>query len=87
MRIRVEVGRTRVRTATKVIVGVVAATIVLLALLNRSYLAAYDSPGGQLVLLAVGAIFAAGGWLLAHMAELDMPERFSSRTTAGGSQP
>ena len=36
MRIRVEVGRTRVRTATKVIVGVVGATIVLLAVLNRA---------------------------------------------------
>ena len=80
MRIRVEVGRTRVRTATKVIVGVVGATVALLALLNRSYLGAYDSPGGQAVLLVVGAIFAAGGWLLLHMAELDMPERFSSRS-------
>jgi tight adherence protein B len=81
MRIRVEVGRTRVRTATKVIVGVVAATIVLLAVLNREYLAAYDSPGGQLVLFVVGAVFAGGGWLLLRMAELEMPERFSARAT------
>lgn len=80
MRIRVEVGRTRVRTATKVIVGVVAATIVLLAVLNRSYLVAYDSPGGQVVLLFVGAIFATGGWMLLHMSELEMPERFSARS-------
>lgn len=79
MRIRVEVGRTRVRTATKVIVGVVGATIVLLTVLNRSYLAAYDSAGGQLVLLIVGGIFGVGGWLLLHMAELDLPERFSAR--------
>lgn len=81
MRIRVEVGRTRVRTATKVIAGVVGATIILLTVLNRSYLAAYDSPGGQVVLLVVGAIFALGGWLLVHMSELDMPARFSSRTS------
>jgi len=79
MRIRVEVGRTRVRTATKVIVGVVGATIVLLAVLNRSYLVAYDSPGGQVVLLVVGAIFATGGWMLLHMSALEMPERFSAR--------
>lgn len=79
MRIRVEVGRTRVRTATKVIVGVVGATIVLLTVLNRSYLVAYDSAGGQIVLLIVGGIFAVGGWLLLHMAELDLPERFSAR--------
>lgn len=82
MRIRVEVGRTRVRTATKVIVGVVAATIGLLTVLNRSYLSAYDSAGGQVVLLAVGAIFAAGGWMLLHMSQLDMPERFSARSSA-----
>lgn len=81
MRIRVEVGRTRVRTATKVIAGVVGATIILLTVLNRSYLAAYDSPGGQVVLLVVGAIFALGGWLLVYMSELDMPARFSSRTS------
>jgi len=82
MRIRVEVGRTRVRTATKVIVGVVGATIALLTVLNRSYLVAYDSPGGQMVLLIVGTIFATGGWMLLHMSELDMPERFTARSAA-----
>lgn len=87
MRIRVEVGRTQVRTATKVIVGVVAATVILLAVLNREYLAAYNSAGGQVVLLVVGGIFAAGGWLLIRMAELELPERFSARTTSGRALP
>jgi tight adherence protein B len=81
MRIRVDVGRTQVRTASKVIVGVVAATIALLAVLNRDYLAVYADPGGQLVLLLVGGIFTLGGWLLVRMAELEMPERFTARTT------
>lgn len=80
MRVRVEVGRTRVRTATKVIVGVVGATVVLLTLLNREYLAVYDSAAGQLVLVIVGGIFAAGGWLLIRMAELDLPDRFTARS-------
>lgn len=84
MRIRVEVGRTRVRTASKVILGVVAATIALLALLNRDYLAVYATPGGQIVLLFIGGIFALGGWLLVRMAELDMPERFSARSGGAG---
>lgn len=83
MRIRVEVGRTRVRTASKVILGVVAATIALLALLNRDYLEVYAAPAGQIVLLAIGGIFALGGWLLVRMAELEMPERFSARVTPG----
>ena len=82
MRIRVEVGRTRIRTATKVIVGVVGATLILLAALNPGYLASYDSPTGQLVLVFIGAIFALGGWLLLRMAELDMPERFSARSSS-----
>lgn len=80
MRIRVEVGRTRVRTATKVIVGVVVAAVVFLALGNREYLATYDTAVGQVVLAIVGAVFAFGGWLLSRMAEIDMPERFTART-------
>jgi tight adherence protein B len=79
MRVRVEVGRTRVRTATKVIVGVVGATVALLTLLNREYLRAYDTAGGQVVLIFVAGIFAMGGWLLVRMAELDIPDRFNAR--------
>jgi tight adherence protein B len=82
MRIRVEVGRTRVRTATKVIVGVVVAAVVFLAIVNRGYLAVYDSAGGQVMLAVVGCIFALGGWLLTRMAEINLPERFTAR--AGG---
>jgi len=79
MRIRVEVGRTRVRTATKVIVGVVAAAVVFLAVANRTYLAAYGTVGGQLVLASVAGVFALGGWLLMRMAQIDLPERFTAR--------
>ena len=82
MRIRVEVGRTRVRTATKVILGVVIAAVVFLAIANRDYLAVYDSAGGQVMLAMVGGIFVVGGWLLARMAEIELPERFTAR--AGG---
>ncbi len=81
MRIRVEVGRTRVRTATKVIIGVVIAAVAFLAVVNRDYLAVYDSASGQLVLAGVGAIFASGGWLLARMATIELPERFAARAS------
>jgi hypothetical protein len=80
MRIRVEVGRTRVRTATKVIVGVVIAAVVFLAIANRDYLAVYDSAGGQIMLAIVGGIFALGGWLLTRMADIELPERFTARS-------
>ena len=79
MRIRVEVGRARVRTAAKIIVGVVIATVVLLAGLNREYLEPYGTALGQVVLLVVAAIFATGGWLLVRMAGIELPERFSAR--------
>ena len=82
MRIRVEVGRTRVRTATKVIVGVVIAAVAFLTLVNRDYLEVYDSPGGQIVLAFVGAIFATGGWLLTRMAHIELPDRFTTRSSS-----
>lgn len=84
MRIRVEVGRTRVRTATKVIVGVVIAAVLFLAVANAEYLEVYDSPGGQLMLLVIGGVFALGGWLLTRMAAIEMPERFTARATTPG---
>jgi hypothetical protein len=82
MRIRVEVGRARIRTATKVIVAVVAATIVLLTTFNRSYLDAYDTAPGQVVLAVIAGIFAGGGVLLDRMAALQVPDRFSARRGA-----
>ena len=82
MRVRVEVGRTRVRTAAKVIVGVVAATVVLLAVTNRGYLTAYHEPFGQVMLAVAGGFFALGGWLLDRMATVQLPERFNARTAA-----
>jgi tight adherence protein B len=80
MRIKVEVGRQRLRTSAKIILGSVAATIIMLSLLNRSYLDAYDTPLGQLVLAVVGGVFAGGAWLMAAMSNIDLPERFVPRT-------
>ena len=84
MRIRVEVGRTRVRTATKVIVGVVLLAVLFLAVVNRDYLTVYDSAGGQIMLAIVGGVFALGGWLLARMAAIELPERFTARSALPG---
>ncbi len=80
MRIRVEVGRARVRTASKVILGVVGATVLLLGAVNRGYLAVYGDSTGQLALLVIGSIFGFGGWLMTKMAAIDLPERFTART-------
>ena len=84
MRVKVEVGRQRLRTSAKIILGSVGATVVMLLVLNRSYLDAYDSMVGQLMLAVVGGVFAGGSWLMATMSDIDLPERFVPRTTTVG---
>jgi tight adherence protein B len=82
MRVKVEVGRQRLRTSAKIILGSVGATVVMLMILNRSYLDAYDTLLGQLMLAVVGGVFAGGSWLMAKMSDIDLPERFVPRTTS-----
>jgi tight adherence protein B len=80
MRVKVEVGRQRLRTSAKIILGSVCATVVMLMVLNRTYLDAYDTLTGQLMLAVVGGVFAGGSWLMARMSDIDLPERFVPRT-------
>ncbi|MGQ0575507.1 MAG: type II secretion system F family protein [Pseudonocardia sp.] len=75
MRLRVEAGRARSRTSVRVIVGTTVSFAVGMVVLNRPYMAAYDSPTGQVVLLAVGALFTLGlGWLQ-RISTIDEPAR------------
>lgn len=71
MRLRTGASRARVRTSVRVITGVTIAMAAGLVVLNRGYLAPYDTALGQLVLLAVGAIFAASLAWLSRIARLD----------------
>ena len=82
MRLRVEAGRARTRTSVKVIVGVTAGLALFLAVLNHGYLSPYSSPTGQLVLLLVGALFAAGFVWLAKMTRPSRPARLLRADTA-----
>ncbi|MFD8494981.1 type II secretion system F family protein [Amycolatopsis sp. NPDC059657] len=85
MRMRVEAGRARTRTSVRVIVGTTLTFAVAVVLLNRSYLSAYDSTSGQIVLLGIGALFSVGFAWLVHIAKVAEPVRFLSRpgTTSG----
>jgi tight adherence protein B len=60
VRLRVVAARARVRTSARVITVTTLAMAVGLALLNRDYLAPYNTLLGQLILLAVGGLFAVG---------------------------
>lgn len=75
MRLRVEAARARTRTSVKVIVAVTVGLAGFLALANHSYLAPYDSAVGQLVLAAVGALFATAFAWLARMTRPAVPDR------------
>ncbi|WP_394617375.1 type II secretion system F family protein [Lentzea sp. JNUCC 0626] len=76
MTMRVEAGRARTRTSVRVVVGTTLAFAVAVVLLNRGYLAAYDSWEGQLVLLGIGSLFAAGFTWLTKISQAPAPARF-----------
>jgi Flp pilus assembly protein TadB len=78
MRMRVEAGRARTRTSVRVIVGTTMAFAIAVVLLNRTYMSAYDSATGQIVLLGIGGLFAAGFAWLARIARVAQPARFLS---------
>src|SRR6266511_3373126 len=75
MRLRVEAGRARTRTSARVVVGVTLAMAVGLVVLNRGYLAPYDSAFGQLIMAGVGGLFGTAFWWLARMARVEAPQR------------
>lgn len=79
MRLRVEAGRSRTRTAVRVITATTVVFALALVVLNRGYLDPYDSLVGQLVLVVVGACFAGAFWWLAAMARVGTPERFLAK--------
>ncbi len=76
MRLRVETGRTRTRTAARVITLFTMGVALMLVLFNRGYLEPYDTALGQLVLAVVGGCFGGAFWWLAQMGKAATTERF-----------
>lgn len=76
MRLRVEAGRARTRTSVRLIVGTTLAFAVALVVLNRGYLAPFDTASGQLMLAAVGALFSTAFIWLDRISRIATPERF-----------
>ncbi|WP_374690132.1 type II secretion system F family protein, partial [Frankia sp. AvcI1] len=73
---RIEVGRARMRTTMRVVVVTSIVFAGGLVVFNRAFLSPYNTAAGQMVLLAVGAIFTGGfGWLR-RMAKIETPGRF-----------
>ncbi len=99
MRMRVETGRARTRTSVRGIVATTLAFAVGVVVFNRAYLDVYNTATGQIVLLLIGGLFAAGFAWLARIATggrqsrvlaLDTPQptgaRDRSDATVGGGE-
>ncbi len=78
MRQRVDTARARMRTAVRVILLAMGVTAIGLALLARSTLGVYSSPGGQAVLALIVAMWGWGLAWLARLSRLEGPARFFS---------
>jgi len=75
MRRKVSADRRSTRRSVQIVVLVSVGMAIALALLDHSYVKVYDSPSGQLVLIFVVALYAAGFIWLRKLANFEPPER------------
>ena len=68
LHLRIAPGHAKIRTNARIIVGFTLAMAGGMVVFNRPFLRPYDSPLGQLALLAVGVIFATGFVALSRLA-------------------
>jgi Flp pilus assembly protein TadB len=76
MRRRVIAQRRSTRRSVQIVIGVTLVMVALLVLFNREYVEPYAAPEGQLVLVVVLAMFAAGFTWLKRLSGFDVPGRF-----------
>jgi Flp pilus assembly protein TadB len=72
LRLRIAPGHARIRTNARIIVGFTLAMAAGLVLLNRPFLAPYETVTGQLVLIVVGLVFGAGFAGIARLARMGL---------------
>lgn len=84
LRARVWAGRARTRTSVRVISACVGLFAAGLVLFDRAYLEPYGSATGQLVLVAVIAMFAGSFVAMDRMGRIELPQRFLGRRARAG---
>ena len=87
MRLRIEVGRARMRNVARFMVLWTAGFVTAQFIWTRDYLKPYSSLSGQLVLLLVGSLFAGAFWWLVRMSRTDVPERLLTTEAHGWARP
>jgi Flp pilus assembly protein TadB len=88
MRRKINADRRSTRRSVQIVVVVAVGIALALAVFNHSYVKIYDGPLGELVLVVVAALYAAGFFWLRKLAHFDSPERLLSEPAAvAGSAP
>ncbi len=75
MRRKVNATRRSTRRSVQIVIGVSVAMALLLAVLDRGFLAPYDSVFGQFVLAIIVALYGVGIVWLRRLARFDQPQR------------
>jgi Flp pilus assembly protein TadB len=75
MRRRIEAQRRSTRFSAMFVVGFSVGVAALLAIFNHDFVKVYDTVSGQLVLVIIAGLYAAGFYWLTRLARFDMPER------------
>ncbi|HEY6492544.1 MAG TPA: type II secretion system F family protein [Trebonia sp.] len=89
MRRKVSAERRSTRRSVQIVIVVSVGMAIGLAFVDRSFLAPYGSPFGQLVLAIIACFYALGIWWLRRLARFESPQRMLGDTlaaaAAGGS--
>lgn len=83
MRQRVMAQRSSTRRSVQIVVAVTVIVVLALAIFNKSFVQPYSTVTGQLVLVAVIALFAAGFAWLRKLSDVETPARFLQRGNPG----
>jgi Flp pilus assembly protein TadB len=75
MRRKVSAERRSTRRSVQIVIGISVGMAVVLALLDRSFLAPYSSPFGQVVLAGIAGLYAVGIIWLRRLARFESPQR------------
>lgn len=75
MRRKVSAERKSTRRSVQIVIGVSVGMAIVLALIDRSFLAPYSSAFGQVVLAFIALLYAAGILWLRRLARFESPER------------